>query len=137
METEIPKFKVGAQHFATGLYLYPPESVIEWVVPEGWNEKKFGKHFASHGPSTSFECLNKAAEDLMAEHKKKVAELRRPKPTANDEHFAKMEAMHLQMMNAVLEGQAENRRLTARLLELQEAREARDEDEGGKKKKGS
>ncbi len=125
---ETPKFEVTlAPHFATGLKNYYPGEVIEWVVPEGWDDEKYGKHFSAHGPSTSFKCLNKAAEDLMAAHKKEVEERKKPKPTVESEHFAKMEAMHLQMMSAVLEGQAENRRLMAKLLELQE-------DDGKKKR---
>jgi len=108
---ERPIFRVVSGPFATGVKLYAPGEEIVWAVPEGWDEKKYGKHFAAYGPSLSFEPLNEAAVKRMEEHKKLVAEKNRPKPTADDERFKKMEAMHLEMMNAMLAMQAENRRL--------------------------
>lgn len=125
-QKEVPKFRVmQAPGFATGLQVHPVDSEIDWVVPEDWNEKRYGKHFASHGPSMSFLPLNKAAEDLMEDHKAKVAEMRKPKPTAGDERFAKLESMHLEMMQVVLALQAENRRLRE---------DAEEKEEKGKKK---
>src|SRR4051812_40468642 len=75
-----PHFRIGnAGIFRTGLVSYGPGEVIEWKVPEGWNEKKYGKHFASYGPSISWEPLNPAAEKLMEEHKANVKKKNTPK----------------------------------------------------------
>lgn len=120
-QTEVPRFRVTtAPGFATGLHMYGPDEEIDWVEPEGWNEKKYGKHFSAYGPSLTFACVNKAAEDLMEKHKEKVKLANQPKPTRDDERFAKMEAMHIEMMTAMLEMQAENRRLREKSEEAEE-----------------
>jgi hypothetical protein len=109
---EVPKFRVTqAPGFATGLVMHEIGTEIEWVVPDDWDTKKNGKHFAAHGPSTTFDCLNDAAVKLMEEHKENVRKKNLPKPTADDDRFKKMEAMHIEMMSTMLEMQAENRRL--------------------------
>lgn len=124
---ERPIFKVTtAPGFATGLKMYAPDEEIVWAVPPEWDEAKYGKHFAAYGPSLTFLPVNEAAEKLMVEHKAKIAKALAPKPTKDDARFEKLEAMHLQMMNALLEQQAENRRLREKMEELGE--------EKGKKK---
>lgn len=116
---ERPIFRVEqAPGFATGIKMYAPGEEIVWAVPEGWDEKKYGKHFASYGPSSTFTPLNTAAEKLMAEYKAKLAEMRKPKPTADDERAAKLEKLVLDMLAAQGEAQAEARRAQARHEEL-------------------
>lgn len=58
-----------APGFRTGLQFFQPGDPIEWVVPDGWNDHRYGKHFASHHPSITFLPLNEPAEDLMAQYK--------------------------------------------------------------------
>lgn len=72
-EREPPKFRVTqAPGFATGLQMHLPGEEIVWEVPEGWDEKKYGKHFSAYGPSVTFEPLNAAAEALQSDHKEKL-----------------------------------------------------------------
>lgn len=119
-QDERPIFRVKSGPFATGVKLYQPEEEIVWAVPEGWDEKKYGKHFAEYGPSLSFEPLNEAAVKRMADHKKLVAEKNLPKPTRDDERASKLEKLVLDMLNAQGEAQAEARRAQARHEELME-----------------
>lgn len=122
---ENPIFRVtNPPGFATGLVMHPPGTEIEWVVPDDWDEKKYGKHYAAYGPSLTFQPMNAAAEALMEDHKALVKKKNTPKTAVDDERFAKLEAMHLQIMNSMLEQQAENRRLREQL------------GEAGNKKKG-
>jgi hypothetical protein len=75
-------FKVTqAGGFATGLKKYEPGELVVWEVPPGWNDKKYGKHFAHYGPSVTFEPMNPPAVDVMAKHKKLLEEKNRPKPS--------------------------------------------------------
>lgn len=121
VKDERPIFRVKqAPGFATGIKMYAPDDEIVWEVPEGWDEKKYGKHFASYGPSTSFEAVNPPAEKLLEAHKAKIVELRKPKPTADDERAAKLEKLVLDMLAAQGEAQAEARRAQARHEELME-----------------
>lgn len=118
---ERPIFRVTqAPGFATGIKMYAPGEEIVWAVPEGWDEKKYGKHFASYGPSSTFTPLNAAAEKLMVEYKAKLAEMRKPKPTADDERAAKLEGLVLDLLKSQGEAQAESRRAQARHEELME-----------------
>lgn len=117
---ERPIFRVVSGTFATGVKLYAPGEEIVWAIPEGWDDKKYGKHFAAYGPSLTFEPLNQAAEKRMEEHKKLVAEKNQPKPTRDDERAAKLEKLVLDMLNAQGEAQAEARRAQARHEELME-----------------
>lgn len=121
VKDERPIFRVTqAPGFATGIKMYAPGEEIVWSVPEGWDAKKYGAHFASYGPSTTFEPVNPPAEKLLADHHAKLKELRKPKPTADDERAAKLEKMVLDMLNAQGEAQAEARRAQARHEELME-----------------
>lgn len=118
---ENPKFRVTqAPGFATGLIMHPPDSEIEWVEPEGWDEKRWGKHWSKTGPSRSFVPLNPAAEKLMEEYKKEIERRSKPKATLDDERYAKMEKLVLDMLGAQGEAQAEARRAQARHEELME-----------------
>lgn len=128
---ERPIFRVTSGTFATGVKLYQPGEEIVWAVPEGWDDRKYGKHFSAHGPSLSFEPMNAAAVKRMEEHKKVVAEKNQPKPTRDDERAAKLEKMVLDLLNAQGEAQAEARRAQARHDELMERLIAAQE---GKKK---
>lgn len=116
-EKETPRFQVTqAPGFATGLVMHLPGEEINWEVPPDWDTKKYGRHYASYGPSLSFLPLNPAAEKLMEEHRALIVSKNKPKPTVDDERFAKMEALHLQAMNSALETQA----LLRRMLENKE-----------------
>jgi hypothetical protein len=75
----VPYFKIGAQTFQTGMGAHGPDSIIPWAVPEGWDEKKWGKHYASYGPSVTWTPLNKAAKVLMDKRKANVAAELAPK----------------------------------------------------------
>lgn len=122
VEDDVPIFEVTmAPGFATGLVMHAPGEQIRWEVPEGWNEKKNGKHYASHGPSVTFKCCNKAAEKLMADHKAKVAEKNKPRPTAQDEAAKAMQEQNLKLMSMFAEAQAEQRRTNERLADAIEA----------------
>jgi len=46
---ERPIFRVVSGTFATGVKLYAPGEEIVWAIPEGWDDKKYGKHFAAYG----------------------------------------------------------------------------------------
>lgn len=121
VKDERPIFRVTqAPGFATGVKMYSPGEEIVWAVPEEWNVQKYGRHFASYGPSTSFEAMNPAAEKLAQAHKIKIEELRKPKPTADDERAAKLEKLVLDLLAAQGEAQAEARRSQARYEELME-----------------
>lgn len=120
-EKEVPLFEVvQAPGFATGLQLHPPGAQIPWEVPDGWNEKKWGRHFASYGPSLTFKALNPSAEKLMEQHKAMVAEKNKPRPTDSDKQIAAMKEMQLETMKMMLEAQAEQRRTNERLAEALE-----------------
>lgn len=113
-----PVFKVvQAGGFATGVKKYEPGELVVWAEPEGWDEKRYGKHWSKYGPSLTFIPVNPPAERLMDEHRKVIADRNKPRPTVDDERFAKLEAMHTQVMSALLEQQAENRRLREKLEE--------------------
>lgn len=121
VKDERPIFRVTqAPGFATGVKMYAPGEEIVWAVPEDWNVAKYGKHFASYGPSTTFEAMNPAAEKLAESHKQKIAEALKPKPTADDERAAKLEKLVLDMIATQGEAQAEARRAQARHEELME-----------------
>lgn len=121
-QKENPIFEVvQAPGFATGLQLHPPGSQIEWVVPENWNEKKWGKHYASYGPSVTFKPINPAAEALMEKHKALVAEKNKPKPSEASLHLQAMQEMQDKLLTMMLEQQAEQRRTNERLAEALEA----------------
>lgn len=70
-----------APGFRTGLQFFQPGDPIEWVVPDGWNDKRYGKHFAHHHPSITFLPLNEPAEDLMAQYKSHLAKRHAPVAT--------------------------------------------------------
>lgn len=79
---EVAVFRVTqAPGFMTGLVQHPVGAEIPWEVPDNWDTKKWGKHFAEYGPSTTFEPVNKAAEELMASHKAAVAKKNAPIPS--------------------------------------------------------
>lgn len=123
MPTEIPKFRVTqAPGFASGLKFYQVGEEINWEVPDGWNDAKYGKHFAEYGPSTTFEPLNEAAKKLLKDHHAVLKEKNRPKPTADDERLAKVEEMNLKLLSSQLETQALLRRLLENQAEADEAK---------------
>jgi heme exporter protein D len=120
---ERPVFKVTqAGGFATGLKKYEPGELVVWEVPPGWNDKRYGKHFAHYGPSVTFEPMNLPAVDLMAKHKKLLEEKNRPKQTEEAVRAAKMEELltkQLEIQAKSAEAQlALNERLTALLERL-------------------
>jgi hypothetical protein len=119
-EEEVPLFEITqAPGFATGLVMHQPGEVIPWAVPEDWSEKRYGKHYAEYGPSITFLPRNKAAEDLMTKHKAKLAaNAAAATRTPDSARFEKMEKMHLEVMSALMEQQAENRRLRAQMDEV-------------------
>jgi hypothetical protein len=134
-EKQVPIFRVAqAPGFATGMHMHPVGTEIAWEVPDGWDEKKWGKHYASYGPSVTFECVNPAAEKLMAAHKKNVAEKNKPVPTemqALQEQNRAQQAQLSQLMAQILEQNA----LMRRKLDADDlAREEREEAEIKKKR---
>lgn len=117
---ETPIFRVmQGPGFATGLVMHPVGTEILWEAPEGWDEKRNGKHFSAFGPSVTFECVNKAAEDLMATHKENVRKKMQPASSEVEElkkQNAKLQDQLMQLMagmseqNALLRKQAESKK---------------------------
>lgn len=67
-----------APGFRTGLQFFQPGDPVEWVVPDGWNDKRYGKHFAAHHPSITFLPLNDKAEELMEKYKAHLSKRHAP-----------------------------------------------------------
>ncbi len=102
-----PWFRVTqAPGFATGRVMHVPGTMLEWSEPEGWDEKKYGKHYSKYGPSMTFEPLNKAAEDLLAKHKENVQKKFAPVPSDIEKFMGLMREM-----------MAQNQQLIAALVE--------------------
>lgn len=129
---ERPVFKVGPTPFATGIKKYEPGELVVWAVPEGWDDTKYGKHWASYGPSTTFIPMNPPAKKVLADHIKLLAEKAKKPPTADDERAAKLEKLVLDLLASQGEAQAEARRAQARHEELMERLIASQESKGKK-----
>lgn len=118
---ERPVFKVTqAGGFATGLKKYEPGELVVWEVPPGWNDKKYGKHFAHYGPSVTFEPVNPPAVDLMEKHKKMLVEKNRPKASEEALRAAKMEELltkQLEIQSKLAEAQLSLNERLATLVE--------------------
>lgn len=117
---EVAVFRVTqAPGFMTGLVQHPVGSEIPWEEPEGWNEAKWGKHFSKFGPSTTFEPVNKAAEELMASHKATVAKKNAPIPSDMALLLTQNKAQQDQIMQ-LLQAQLEANALMRRQLDAAE-----------------
>lgn len=117
---EVPVFRVTqAPGFMTGLVQHSVGAEIPWEVPDNWDAKKWGKHFAEYGPSTTFECVNKAAEELMASHKATVAKKNAPIPSDMALLLAQNKAQQDQIMQ-LLQTQMEANALMRRQLDAAE-----------------
>lgn len=117
---EVPVFRVTqAPGFMTGLVQHPVGAEVPWEVPDNWDTKKWGKHFAEYGPSTTFEPVNKAAEELMASHKVAVAKKNAPVPTEMAAMIAQNKVQSDQIME-LLRTQMEANALLRRQLDAAE-----------------
>lgn len=121
-----PYFRITTSPgFATGLVMHPPGSVIAWVIPDDWDAKKNGKHWAEFAPSITFEALNEPAEKLLAKQKAvvqgKVAQVS-VLDTESAKRFAAMEQMQIKMMEENLKLQAAIRFLTENAAEKAESK---------------
>lgn len=88
VKDERPIFRVAQQHFASGLKVYEKGEEIVWEVPPDWDTKKNGRHFASYGPSITFEAVNPPAQKMLDEHKKYLIEKNKPKASIAEEMLA-------------------------------------------------
>lgn len=108
-----PYFKIGAHRFASGVGMFEPGDVIPWQVPEHWNEKLNGKHYAAHGPSITWTPLNKAAKKLHEAQHAKVTKMNTPPPDPSVERMRKLE----ESLGKMAEAQAKNTEVLTALLE--------------------
>lgn len=111
---ERPIFEVVSQHFASGLKTYEKGEQIVWAVPEGWDEKKYGKHFSVYGPSITFRPVNPPAEKLLKEHRKVIEDRNRPRPTVAEEMLAETRKSNDNAAKLI----AQNQKMLEMLIEL-------------------
>jgi len=114
VKDERPIFRVAQQHFASGLKVYEKGDEIVWEVPPEWDAKKNGRHFASYGPSVTFEAVNKPAQKMLDAHKALLIEKNKPKPSIAEEMLA--ETRRTNDLNQKLV--AQNQKMLEMLMDL-------------------